>query len=165
MLKKWSNLFAGVFFIAAGIVIALQIPSIRVMKVAMDSKLLPKVCVVFLVGFGIVLVLQDLLEFWRNNRQNVEGAPVAYMTRSMTRVNVLRGWLCVVLFGIFILLLRPAGFIVAGIFYLLTTFFVVTPKEKWKSVWLYVWAIVVPVVVFMLFVHVFRVLLPSGTIW
>jgi hypothetical protein len=197
MLKKFNNSFAGIFLIIVGIVIALQIPSIKVMKVAMDSKLLPKVCVVLLVFFGIILIIQDLVEFWQTNQQrknaaNTSDLPTAKKSaeslsatekivtyggdRPESGVPVISIWLkewigiirvalCVMSLAIFVLMLRPFGFIISGIFYLLLTFYLLTPKEKWKSIWFYVVALIMPVLVYFLFVHTFNVLLPFGDIW
>jgi hypothetical protein len=196
MLKKFNNSFAGIFFIIVGIIVAIQIPSIRVMKVAMDSKLLPEICVALLIVFGVSLLIQDLI-FGRDNRRRekvsfgmafpaterlseeqdkAEGTGVEkeneiksektnILVFSEKQLGIIRVTLCIVFLANFILLLRPVGFIAAGILYLLTTFFVLTPKEKWKSVTFYILGIVVPIVVYVLFVYAFKVLLPIGTIW
>ena len=197
MVKKFNNSLAGLFFIMVGIAIARQIPSIRVMKVAMDSKLLPQICTILLIGFGIVLLFEDLIDIYNNKKKTkisitnpilptakqtfeepdkTEKATIIenkYLEKNETSISSLwekwigtiRVVLCVVFLVFFLLLLRPVGFIIAGIFYLLVTFYVLTPIEKWKSAGLYILAVITPVLVYYLFVHVFQVLLPTGTIW
>jgi hypothetical protein len=197
MLKKYSELFAGGFFILSGIVIAVQIPSIRLMKVVMDSRLVPKICVVLLIAFGIILLLQGLSLLHRERKASFDNAN----GRAAAKKDILgtdqtkmvqtghdgtllensnergafdklgkwagpaRAGICLLLFGIFILMLQPFGFILSGIIYLIGSFIVTVPTRKVKSPVLYIIGTFAPIAVYVLFVYAFKVLLPKGTIW
>ena len=192
MIKKYSELFAGAFFVLVGIVIAVQIPSIKLMYVVMDSRLVPKICVVLLIGFGAFLVIQSL--FLIHNKKKAREKTGELATKgSISDVNQqetvqeesqktdsqlkpafgrlgkwaapARAGVSLILFGIFIVLLQPLGFILSGIIYLISSFFVMAPTSKIKSPALYIIGVTVPVTVYFLFVYVFKVLLPRGTIW
>jgi hypothetical protein len=197
MLKKYSELFAGGFFISVGILIAVQIPSIKLMKVVMDSRLVPKICVILLIAFGLGLIIQGLfilrqerkIKLDRNDEQNtvqinvtgtgetktvpqnpvvddsIDSNKKAAFDRLGKWAGPARAGVCFIFVGVFILMLQPFGFILSGIIYLICSFLVTGPTSKMKSPILYIVAIVAPVSVYFLFVHVFKVLLPAGAIW
>ena len=41
MVRKHSDLFAGLLFVAVGALIATQLSSIRITEIAMDSRMMP----------------------------------------------------------------------------------------------------------------------------
>lgn len=159
MVRKHSDLFAGLLFVAVGALIATQLSSIRITEIAMDSRMMPKICMILLFGLGAVLIVKWAVEQLLR-RKSGEKTP----EEKTDRMGVLRVLLCLVIFGVFIALMRPVGFIAAGIVYLLLTFFVIVPDAVHKK-GLYIISLVVPVAVYFLFTGAFHLILPVGTIW
>lgn len=168
MLKKYSDLSAGILFIIIAVLIAVQLPSIKITQIAMTSKLMPQICMYLLLTFGIMLIIKWMF-FWMKRGQ-ANGMEEDGFTKQESKYSkksmapYLRVILCLVLFGIFIAILRPIGFVLAGIFYLLSTFFILVPKGYHKKT-VYVISIISPIVVYLLFTQIFNVILPTGTIW
>lgn len=159
MVRKNSDLFAGLLFIIVGALIATQLSSIRITEIAMDSRMMPKICMILLFGLGGVLIvkwgIERLLRRKREEKTTGEKAD---------RMGSLRVLLCLAIFGAFVALMHPIGFIVAGILYLLLTFFVIVPDAVHKK-GLYIIALLVPVAVYFLFTGAFHLILPTGTVW
>jgi hypothetical protein len=156
MLRKYDKLFAGGFFLLVAIVMFSQISQIRLLAIAMDSRLLPKVIGILLCTISTFLIIRGLLEL-KTTRQMP--AP-----RFNKRV-VVQIVLSTVLLAVFAFFLPVVGFIIGGIVYLAGSFFLFAPKEKWNIPVFLVLAITIPVSVYFLFTNVFRMVLPSGTLW
>lgn len=159
MIKRNSDFFAGLLFIVVGALIATQLSSIRISTIAMDSRMMPKICMILLFGLGGILVVKWGIEKLLSRKSEEEASD-----EKADRMGSLRVLLCLVIFGAFVALMHPIGFIAAGIIYLLLTFFVIVPDAVHKK-GLYIIALLAPVAVYFLFTGAFHLILPTGTIW
>ena len=156
MLKKYDKLFSGGFFLAVAVVMYSQISKIRLTNIAMDSRLVPMIIAILLCIISIPLIILGLLELKTARR-----TPASRFDKKAA----LRIFLSLAMFAVFAFLLPLAGFIVAGIVFLLGSIFLLAPKEKWKIPVFLILSICIPASVYFLFTNVFRMLLPAGTLW
>lgn len=166
MKKKYEDLWAGILFVAIGILVSTQLGSIKLTNIAMTSRMLPEMCTYILIGLGIIEIIKWFLQYHKLNKteeaeNKTEGSETSAKGKYMPTVRVIA---CLALFAIFIFLLKPCGFIVSGIVYLLATFFVIVPKG-YKNMKVYLISILFPIAVYFIFTKAFSIILPTGTLW
>lgn len=170
MQKKHDDLFAGILFIVIAILVATQLSDIKITDIAMDSRMLPNICMILLFCFGGILVIKWAVEqlVSRKNAASCSeaegGGKEPAPDRKAAWKPVLRVFLCLVIFALFIALMKPIGFILSGIIYLICSFAVIVPNALRKKP-MYIISVIVPVAVYYLFTEAFSLLLPTGTLW
>lgn len=162
MKKNYDDLAAGILFICIGIAVSTQLSAIKIKNIAMTSRMVPELCTGLLIALGAVEIVKWLIHFIKvskteNSSSVEEKKPLDF--RPYIRVAA-----SLVLFAAFIALLKPIGFIPAGIFYLLSTFMVIVPKG-YKNKIVYIVSIIFPVVTYFIFTKAFNIILPTGIIW
>ena len=156
MVGKYNKLFSGGFFLAIAIVMFSQIPNIKLTTIAMDSRLLPMIIAILLCIISAPLIIFGLLEL-KAARQ----MPAPRFNKKAA----LRIVLSLLMFALFAFLLPLAGFIIAGIVFLLGSIFLLAPKKNWNIPVFFILSVSIPVSVYFLFTNVFRMLLPVGILW
>lgn len=156
MIRKNSDLFSGILFIGIAIAMATQIDKIKIVELAMDSRLMPQIIVVLLLAFGIPLLIRGLLHLRRGKGEPVE---------RLDRAAILRVILSMVFFALFIFALPRLGFMLSGILYLFASFLLLTPREQHKYPLFVILSVSIPVAVYYLFLNAFKMLLPAGSLW
>lgn len=155
MIKKHDRLFAGGLFICLGLLILTQVPSIRITTIASDARLMPLIVAALFFLFGVPLLIQGLRAYKKNSK----------ITSTMDKAATIRIVLCMVYFAVFAFLLPRVGFMISGALYLFFTILLLAPKEERKYPLFILVSIIVPVVIYYLFVKGFRLLLPAGSLW
>ena len=159
MIKRNDSLFSGILLIVLAVIVITQIPSIRITKMASDARLMPKIVSVILLVLGAVLLYQGITDLMKR-RANNETPKESFHADGAFRVAA-----CLVLFGGFIFLMPRIGFILAGILYLVLSFYLLAPAGKKNHLLIWITGILVPVVIYFLFVKGFKLLLPTGNIF
>jgi multisubunit Na+/H+ antiporter MnhB subunit len=129
----------------------------RVPLFPISAAFLPKICAVFMFGLAVILIIQGI----RQERAAPAAKPSEMMNRAARKRNSAVGTALGILF-LTILLLRPMGFIIAMSFYLLASFFTLSPREKWNIPIFAFMAVTFSIGIYLVFVKGFSLLLPAG---
>ena len=162
MLKRYDKLFSGGFFLLVAAIIATQVPGIVLKDLALNSRVMPIAIAIGMTIIGAVLLVQGILEAMRQAQEHREHPIV------IDRMAILRVVLCFLLFVFLAAGLQPLGFVCSASVYLFGTILVLCPRDKRsaKRVLLYlVFSILFSVAIYLLFVNVFYIMLPYGSVW
>ena len=157
MFQKYDKLFSGGFFLLIALLIFSGLPSIRFRDVALGARFFPRIVGIIMLLIGGLLIIFGLLEL-KAARQK---PPVPKFDKQAAMQIVFS----LVILAVFGLLLPFVGIIFAGAVYLLGSFLILAPKKKWNILVFLIMSASIPVGVYFLFVHGFRVLLPRGSLW
>lgn len=120
---------------------------------AKGGDFMPKVCSGIFMGLSALLLILNIIK--EKDNKEIED-------KDSKSINV-KGFLYTLgLLFIYILLLKPIGFIIMSIIYLFLQILLFSPKEKRNYMLFITISIVVPVAVNYLFINVFSLILPGG---
>ena len=156
MFQKYDKLICGGFFIIISVVMLSQISTIRFVDVAMGARFFPRLVGIMMLIVGGLLTITGLFGLKEARQRSVPK-----IDKRMVK-HIVFSLLMVAIFGV---LMPLMGVIIAGIVFLAGSFFILTPKEKWKIPLFLIVSVVLTVVVYFLFTEGFRMVLPSGTLW
>lgn len=161
MFKRYDKFLSGGFFLLIAAIVFSQISAIRMKDIALNSRLMPVIIAIGLAIIGVALLIQGALEMSSQSKENRR--PV-----TVDKTAVLRVCLCFLLFVFLAASLSKLGFILSASIYLLATILVLCPKTKRtpRGLLLYlIFSVGFSTVVYYLFVNVFYIMLPYGSIW
>ncbi len=156
--KKYGDYITSVFFIAISIwmiVMAQALPKSKIMKLGPDF--MPTIIGVITLVLAVVLLIKTFLQ--RKAREAIlaktEPEDVDYKKMLTSLILIL----------IYVFILKPVGFIISTLVYLLPQFAALAPRDKVTKKNIMEWAIldvVFTLVVFFLFRYGFMIVLPAG---
>jgi len=161
MFKKYKDVFCGSFLIVLAAV--LFILSFGIRSVALNlikADFFPRLDAALLLVLGMILIVTGMLKA-RSYQPEAESSSVPFWKYDPT-VSMLE---TLALIALYITVLKPVGFIISTMAYLVIQMFVLTPKEKRNKKNLLVFCVIsliVSVVVYLVFVKVFYLMLPAG---
>jgi len=161
-MEKHDKLWSGCLFVFVAVIFAVQIPSIKLTTIAGTSRLLPTIVCVMLFAFGLPLIVQGLMELRaeKSEKKDNDGKPEMPFIVRYGKV-----FISAALFAFYAFTLTRLGFIVSSSIYLISMYYIMAPKDKYKHVLFIILGIAIPVFLYFVFVKGFRVILPIGTIW
>lgn len=161
MLKKYKEAFCGIFLIllAAGLFIA----SFSIRSVALNlikADFFPRLCAGLFLILGIIQTGIGLSQA-KEYQPGLDEATLPFWKDDRT-VSMLE---TLVLITVYVLLLKPVGFVVSTFIYLIAQMYVLTPKDKRTKrniVLFIVISLIASLAIYLLFVKVFYLMLPAG---
>ena len=112
---------------------------------------MPKLCATIWVLLSALLLVSSFIEK-KSEKEKSEGSVKGFFAT-------------LVLLFVYILLLKPVGFVITSILYMFVQMLLFVPKEqleKKRIVSFAVISVILPILVNLLFVHVFSLILPAG---
>lgn len=161
MFKRYRDAIFGGVTILLGV--ALFLMSFGIKSVALNlikADFFPRLIAALLVFLGVILLLTGLKA--AKEYQTVEEESELPFWKNDGTISMLE---TLVLIGVYVLLMKPLGFVIATFIYLVVQMYVLTPKEKRtrKNVVLFVViSLIASLAIYLLFVRVFYLMLPAG---
>ena len=156
--KKYGDYITSIFFIfisIAMILAARTLPKSKIMKLGPDF--MPTVIGIVTLILAIILLIQTIKNTKIRNAELANAKPEECDYQKMlTSLGLIL---------IYVFILKPVGFIISTLLYLLSQFAALAPKEKVTKKNVTEWAIldvVFTLVVFFLFRYGFTIVLPAG---
>lgn len=156
--KKYGDIVVSIFFMVLSAVIilmALQLPKSQVMDIGPDFMPIVISAVSFILA--AILLVQSLHRFKRNSAELEGKAP--------EQCDYKRVLLSIILVLIYVCVMKPVGFIVSTLAYLVCQMYVLAPDEnrtKKDIILLAVISVIFTLVVYFLFRYGFKILMPAG---
>ncbi|SMP66174.1 tripartite tricarboxylate transporter TctB family protein [Anoxynatronum buryatiense] len=150
MNNKTKNIGISILFIVLGAVLYHQSLGIKtLMSNDVGSAFFPKFVAISTMLIALVKLGLTIID------KNVE-------TRKKSNADMAGGWMTIVLLGLYVVTFSRLGFIVSTAIYLFLQILVLKPKEKKNYHMMGAIAVVMPVVIYTLFVHIINMPLPRG---
>lgn len=166
---RWFKeaIFAIVLFVLFALVIyfAKDI-KLLVLNTTIDARFWPKVCGISGCVFCFVLLIQSIVNGLKLKNEEESGSVIVpEKADSMSKRDNLRTFVTLSLTLLYVVGLSVFGFIISTAVYLLAIFLLLSEKEGRKIWKLAVIDITFTVVVYLIFQYVFKMMLPTGSIW
>ena len=160
MLKKYRDVFCGAFLIllAAGLYAA----SFGIKSVALNlikADFFPRLDAALLLVLGVILVVSGFLKAKQAQPEAGETVPFWKNDGTISMLETL------VLLVLYIGLMKPLGFVITTVFYLIAQMYTLTPREKRtkRNLALFVViSLITSLAIYLLFTKVFYLMLPAG---
>jgi len=158
-LKKYGNLYAGIMFLALTVIFAVQVPAIRITRIALvNSMVYP---VVILAMLGLLSCTQIWLSVRELKRTKIDdlreaGKGEAKKKDSMCVLRTL------ILSCVYVLLLEPLGFLISSILYVFFQILNLCPRDEVSVVKFAAIAIISSLVIYVAFRNGLNLMLPAG---
>lgn len=152
-LRKYGNLLAGMLFLAFTIVYALQIPGIRITRMALiNSAFYPKIVAVFLLLLSCLQIVVSVVVLRR--AQPSAAAPDKKDIRCVI--------LTLMLALAYTLALEPVGFLISSVVYIFVQTIVMCPRNEMRPAKFAFIAVVASFVIYYAFRNGLSLMLPAG---
>lgn len=157
--KQYNDLISGIFFLAFSVVIYIASFSIKVNNAeALGPQFFPRI-VAYCMGILSILLIIQKVRAIRGSKKTEE---IESSRESIKNIPFLLTSLLLVLY---MFLIKPLGFIMVSIFYLFFQItIIIAPKDRKKKnmTIIILISIVIPILLYLLFYHVFNIFLPQG---
>ena len=160
MFKKYRDVFCGSVLILLGI--GLYIASFGIKSVALNlikADFFPRLDAALLVILGFVLTATGLKKSKHYQHTEEKECPFWKNDGTVSMLETLG------LIALYIFALKPVGFIIATVVYLVAQMYVLAPKEKRirrNMVLFVIISLITSVVIYFIFTKVFYLMLPAG---
>ncbi len=155
--KKYEDWFVAAFFLLVTVVYSTQIPMIKRTKISpVSSAFMPTVVAV---GMGIL----TLCQVWQAYKKMKQAAVVTEEALTGEEApDYKRAGLTIGSALLYVLALKPVGFVFSTIIYLVAQMSIMAPPEKRKPLQFLLISVIVTAVVYVIFHNVLRLMLPAG---
>lgn len=160
--KKYGDICVGIFFMAlsAALMIGAQmLPESQVMEIGPDFMPM----VIGAVTFVLAAVLTVLA--FKNFKSNAAEVDRLQAEGKIAQCDYKRVISSIILVLIYVMILRPIGFLISTLLYLMTQMYVLSPDDERTSkhiIRLVIINVIFTLVVFFLFRYGFKIVLPAG---
>ena len=152
------DLLSGGFALLFGLFILLVSFTIGKTRLAgVGPDYLPRAVGIYIVGLSVIMLVTTLVKL-----KTGQPAPAAEETTSSKKVEIRTVVLTICVLIAYVLLLEPVGFILVSAIFLFGQMFILAPDGQRKVLLFAVLSLIIPVAVYLLFVNVFSLMLPSG---
>lgn len=163
MFKKYKDAISGGVLILLGV--GLYIASFGIKSVALNlikADFFPRLIAGLFVILGVILVLTGLSKAKQHQPAGEKELPFWKNDGTISMLETLA------LIAVYVLLMKPVGFVITTFVYLVAQMYVLTPKEKRtkKNFALFVViSLIASFAIYLLFVKVFYLMLPAGILY
>ncbi|MBR3545820.1 MAG: tripartite tricarboxylate transporter TctB family protein [Oscillospiraceae bacterium] len=160
MLKKYSDVFCGIFLILLGV--GLYVLSFGIKSVALNlikADFFPRLDAALFVILGAILAVSGFVKAKNAPAETEKEPPFWKNDGSVSMLETLA------LIAAYIWLMKPVGFVIDTVVYLIAQMIVLTPREKrtGKNIVLFALiSVITAFVIYLLFTRVFYLMLPAG---
>lgn len=158
--KKFGDLIVSIFYLALGIALIIggkALPASQVMEIGPDF--MPIVVGAICTGLSIILLIMSVGKLRKGEEAKEEDVPEGEVTDYKRVIESL------ILALAYVNVLKPVGFIISTLAYLLLQIIVLSPDDKRKPkdiLLILVIDVVFTFVVYFLFRYAFKIVLPAG---
>lgn len=154
MTRRKAELLASSIPLLLGIVLFIAAQYIETgAELSQGADFMPRLCSFLLMILSILLFISKFLS---------KDAGEENLDERKKGINIKKMIFNTVLLFIYILLLKPIGFVIITALYIFIQMFMFTPKEKQNYIFMVILSAVLPIVIYYLFVEVFQLILPAG---
>ena len=160
MLNKYQDVFCGVFLILLGV--GLYAMSFRIKSVALNlikADFFPRLDAALFVILGLILTGTGLSKARHSQAEAADSVPFWKQDATVSMLETLG------LIAVYIALMKPVGFVITTVLYLIAQMYVLTPREKRtgkNAVLFAVISLVTSLAIYLCFTRVFYLMLPAG---
>ena len=160
---KNKNIVAGLIFLIISLIYFFQTFSLQVIQsLSINPGFLPRIYGIVLFILSIALIIGGYKETDKTVKENdLEEAVIDSGTGKLMRRDTI---LTILVLGLAIAMMRPFGFIISGIFYLISSFIVLSKTEEREIVKFVIISVATVVAIYLVFVEGLDLLLPSGSL-
>ncbi len=151
------DLFAGVFALLFGLfifIVSFTIGKVNLAGVGPDY--LPRAVGIYIIGLSTIMLVTTVVNHF------LKGSVHTGENASAPSFDVRTLLLTVLLLIAYVALLVPVGFILVSALFLFGQMFILAPDGQRKIPLFVILSLVIPAIVYVLFVNVFSLMLPSG---
>lgn len=155
MIKRYGDIFSGVvllvvtWFYYQGTFMELKFKLSKY-----GAEFVPRIYCLIMAAVAAGLIARGILHLWRNpNPGQVPPIDKKAATKVMLTIGVI---------VVYLLTMRPLGFVLSTVIYLILQVLVTAPRAKFKPVAVVAFAVFVACSLNYLFLHVFYLALPAG---
>lgn len=153
MVKKYGDLMAGVFVAAFSIMILIASGFIRQTNAnGVGAEFVPRVVATAMLGLSILLIIRGVNTVRKYGPIQEEAVKPAYGVMLISLIMMI----------IYVALLSSVGFIITTAVYLFLQITLVSKKEEINYIKFAIISVLSAIIIFLVFVHVFGIMVPSG---
>lgn len=158
-LQRNADLISGIALAVIGLVMLIETRNIRALQIMeFGPRVMPQLYSIALMGLGGAIALSGAIR--------KIGGDVRAQSSNLGKCNYAKAFLTIALIVLFVVALRPIGFLLTSTLYLFFQFLVLGgAANRWRLVWYAGLAGAIALGNYLLFTQVFNVLLPVGRVW
>jgi len=171
-ISKFRELIMAFIFLAVYVVLYISTYHIRSIAASdgLGPRFTPRVVLICLIGLTIILMIKETVRLVSAKKHENRSSEDATVDASKTKEDKApkehpaldKGTISIISLILYVLLLKPLGFVLASVLYVITQMFFFSGKEKRKPVLFICLGIGLCLVIYLIFKKVMYIGLPSG---